>query len=99
MSGDSELRRDRVMSGDGTMTTPVIGIYAHHHGSGHMFRCREIARELESLGFRVTIFSTAKGADITLADDAPDTRPTDSPTPDEVHPTCCLLYTSPSPRD
>lgn len=87
MSGDSELRRDRVMSGDGTMTTPVIGIYAHHHGSGHMFRCREIARELESLGFRVTIFSTAKGADITLADDAPDTRPTDSPTPDEGHPT------------
>lgn len=56
---------------DGATTAPCIGIYAHHHGSGHLHRCREIARQLRQRGFAVTIFSSAAGADITLPDDSP----------------------------
>ena len=53
------------------MTAPVIGVYAHHHGSGHLHRCREIARCLRELGYEVKIFSTAPGADVVLPNDAP----------------------------
>ncbi len=49
----------------------MIGIYAHHHGSGHMHRCRAIQRELRALGHDAVILSTAPGADISLIDDAP----------------------------
>jgi len=48
----------------------TIGIYAHHHGSGHIQRCREIQRELRALGHEATILSTAESADVVLADDA-----------------------------
>ncbi|WP_349676564.1 glycosyltransferase [Corynebacterium sp. UBA2622] len=51
------------------MTGP-IGIYAHHHGSGHLHRCREIQRELAEQGRESVIFSTRPGADIVLPDDA-----------------------------
>lgn len=49
--------------------TRVIGIYAHHHGSGHMHRCRAIQRELRDMGFDAVILSTADGADVALPDD------------------------------
>ncbi|QNE89930.1 hypothetical protein H0194_02525 [Corynebacterium incognita] len=39
-----------------------VGMYAHHHGSGHLNRCRAIARYLDD----TVIFSSAAGADITL---------------------------------
>ena len=48
----------------------LIGIYAHHHGSGHLHRCREIQRELHARGHEAVILSTAPGADVALADDA-----------------------------
>lgn len=48
----------------------TIGIYAHHHGAGHIQRCREIQRELRDLGHEATILSTAQGADVALPDDA-----------------------------
>lgn len=51
------------------MTRP-IGIYAHHHGSGHMHRCREIQRELAQLGHKAVILSTHPDADVLLPDDA-----------------------------
>lgn len=52
------------------MAQHVIGIYAHHHGAGHIQRCREIQRELEQLGHRATILSTAPDTDVALPDDA-----------------------------
>lgn len=48
----------------------LIGIYAHHHGSGHIQRCRNIQRELRELGWDAAVLSTAPGADVVLADDA-----------------------------
>lgn len=48
----------------------TIGIYAHHHGSGHIQRCREIQRELRALGWEAVVLSTAPTADVVLADDA-----------------------------
>ncbi|WP_311198348.1 glycosyltransferase [Corynebacterium sp. p3-SID1194] len=48
----------------------IVGIYAHHHGSGHIRRCRRIQRELAELGWDAVILSTAPDADIVLADDA-----------------------------
>ena len=48
----------------------MIGIYAHHHGSGHLQRCREIQRELARLGEESVVLSTAAGADVVIADDA-----------------------------
>lgn len=48
----------------------TIGIYAHHHGSGHIQRCREIQRELVARGHDVTILSTDPRGGILLADDA-----------------------------
>ncbi|MGV0431438.1 glycosyltransferase [Corynebacterium sp. 20_84] len=48
----------------------IVGIYAHHHGSGHIRRCRRIQRELAELGWEAVILSTAPDADIVLADDA-----------------------------
>lgn len=48
----------------------MIGIYAHHHGSGHMQRCREIKRQLQQMGHEAVILSTAQGADVVLEDDA-----------------------------
>ena len=47
----------------------MIGIYAHHHGSGHLHRCREIQRELRAMGHDAEILSTADG-DVPLPDDA-----------------------------
>ncbi|MCT1426325.1 glycosyltransferase [Corynebacterium sanguinis] len=52
----------------------MIGIYAHHHGSGHLQRCREIQKQLALLGERAVILSTADSADVVLADDAMDNR-------------------------
>ena len=49
----------------------MIGIYAHHHGSGHMHRCRAIQRELRAMGYECEILSTA-GGDVQLVDDASD---------------------------
>ena len=37
----------------------VVGMYAHHQGSGHLNRCRSIARRLANRGARVEIFSSA----------------------------------------
>lgn len=51
-------------------TGKIVGIYAHHHGSGHIRRCRRIQRELSELGWDAVILSTAPDADIVLADDA-----------------------------
>ncbi|AWB84537.1 glycosyltransferase [Corynebacterium liangguodongii] len=50
----------------------MIGIYAHHHGAGHIQRCRQIQRQLAELGEDSAILSTAPGADVVLADDAMD---------------------------
>lgn len=47
----------------------MIGIYAHHHGSGHILRCREIQRALND-DTPSTILSTHPNADIQLDDDA-----------------------------
>lgn len=49
----------------------MIGIYAHHHGSGHMHRSRAIQRELRAMGYECEILSTA-GGDVPLVDDASD---------------------------
>ena len=49
----------------------MIGMYAHHHGSGHMHRCRAIQRELRAMGYECEILSTA-GGDVPLVDDASD---------------------------
>ena len=49
----------------------MIGIYAHHHGSGHMHRCHAIQRELRAMGYECEILSTA-GGDVPLVDDASD---------------------------
>lgn len=50
--------------------TNVIGIYSHHHGSGHIQRCRKIQHELRQMGWDAVILSTAPGADVVIADDA-----------------------------
>lgn len=47
----------------------MIGIYAHHHGSGHLHRCRAIQRELRAMGREAQILSTT-GGDVALLDDA-----------------------------
>lgn len=44
----------------------MIGLYAHHHGSGHILRCREIARHLPD----AAILSTHPSADVPLIDDS-----------------------------
>lgn len=49
----------------------MIGIYAHHHGSGHMHRSRAIQRELRAIGYECEILSTA-GGNVPLVDDASD---------------------------
>lgn len=49
----------------------MIGIYAHHHGSGHMHRSRAIQRELRAMGYECEILSTA-GGDVPLVDDVSD---------------------------
>lgn len=61
-------------------TGPVVGIYAHHAGSGHLHRARAIRERLTDPG-SATIFSSRGGADITLPLDmpgpgAPETDPT-----------------------
>ncbi len=48
----------------------MIGIYAHHHGSGHIRRCRRIQSELRELGWDAAIISTSPDADVVIADDA-----------------------------
>ncbi|QPK82872.1 glycosyltransferase [Corynebacterium qintianiae] len=50
----------------------MIGIYAHHHGSGHIQRCRQIQRQLAELGEESVILSTSEGADVVIADDGID---------------------------
>ena len=47
----------------------MIGIYAHHHGSGHIQRCREIRRAL-GRPHKAVILSTHPDADVVLPDDA-----------------------------
>lgn len=49
----------------------MIGFYAHHHGTGHLTRCREIAAAVDD---DTTILSSAAGADVTLPMDAPAPR-------------------------
>lgn len=53
----------------------MIGIYAHHQGSGHMNRARSIR---DALGVDAQILSTDPSADVVLPDDAdtPDRDPT-----------------------
>ncbi|QCP04449.1 glycosyltransferase [Brevibacterium sp. CS2] len=46
----------------------MIGFYAHHHGTGHLTRCREIAAAVDD---DTTILSSAPGADLVLPMDAP----------------------------
>lgn len=53
----------------------MIGLYAHHHGSGHLYRCRSIQAHLEEPS---QVLSSRPGADVPLADDAgarPDAHP------------------------
>lgn len=45
----------------------MIGLYAQHQGSGHLYRCRSIQ---SSLGQPSQILSSRDGADVLLADDA-----------------------------
>ena len=57
----------------------MIGFYAHHHGSGHLHRCRTIMAALaERYDTEVALLSTHPGADVVLAEDAgaPDTPDT-----------------------
>lgn len=54
----------------------VVGLYAHHAGSGHLFRCQAIARELRSLGYATTIFSSRPGADVVVPLDLNEAFPT-----------------------
>lgn len=56
-----------------TSEQPVVGMYSHHQGSGHLHRCRTIACELAARGAKVTIFSSAIPR--TAYDSAPDRRP------------------------
>ena len=51
---------------------PLIGYYAHHHGSGHLHRCRTIAEHLAELGHPARILSSAPGADVPLPLDTAD---------------------------
>lgn len=46
----------------------MIGLYAHHHGTGHLTRCREIAAAIDD---DTAILSSAPGADLVLPMDAP----------------------------
>ena len=46
----------------------MIGFYAHHHGSGHVHRCRAI---MAHLGEDAQLLSTDPRADVVLPDDAP----------------------------
>lgn len=48
----------------------MIGFYAHHHGSGHMTRCRALASEL-SATHDTAILSSRDDADLQLPLDAP----------------------------
>lgn len=53
----------------------TVGIYAHHHGQGHIQRCRSIKAALGELGVRAEILSTHPRADFSLIDDAGATDP------------------------
>lgn len=46
----------------------MIGFYAHHHGSGHLQRCRTIMGQLSE---DARLLSTDPGADVVLPHDAP----------------------------
>lgn len=59
----------------------TVGFYAHHQGSGHLYRCREIARHLDA---DVTIFSSAPGADIVLPLDLPQPQGSQAQGPDSA---------------
>lgn len=45
----------------------MIGFYAHHHGSGHLHRCRAIMRALDR---EAALLSSDPSADVVLEDDA-----------------------------
>ncbi|WP_202939872.1 glycosyltransferase [Rothia amarae] len=51
---------------------PVIGMYAHHQGAGHLQRCRAIASALDA---EVTILSSLTDADVVLPLDVDDPSP------------------------
>ncbi|QGU05338.1 glycosyltransferase [Corynebacterium comes] len=52
----------------------MIGFYAHHHGSGHIQRCRTIMAHLDG---DAQLLSTAPAADVVLPEDASDFPVTD----------------------
>lgn len=56
----------------------MIGLYAHHHGSGHLFRCRSIQQALAAQGVDSQVLSTRRGAEVMLDDDA-GAHPADHP--------------------
>ena len=56
----------------------MIGMYAHHAGSGHLHRVRAIQKRLKDDS---VVFSSAPGADIILP---PDTEPAHGPVMDET---------------
>ena len=61
----------------GATTGLRVGMYAHHHGSGHLHRCRSIAAELMATnGASVTVFSSRAGADVELPMDTMEAQET-----------------------
>ena len=61
----------------GATTGLRVGMYAHHHGSGHLHRCRSIAAELTAThGASVTVFSSRAGADVELPMDTMEAQET-----------------------
>ncbi|MDO5669995.1 MAG: hypothetical protein Q4G50_08335 [Corynebacterium sp.] len=60
----------------------MIGFYAHHHGSGHVHRCRTI---MAALGGDSQLLSTDPSADVVLIDDAGASISTDLTAHDTLH--------------
>ena len=64
-------------------TNMIIGMYAHHAGSGHLHRARAIQHHLDTDS---VVFSSAEGADITLPLDLdPDSAPDDQTAGGTLH--------------
>lgn len=68
----------------------MIGYYAHHHGSGHVFRAAALARSLRPSGVPVTILTSAQPRDaqsfeswVRLPTDAAGDPGLDNPVPDD----------------
>lgn len=51
----------------------MIGLYAHHHGSGHLHRARVLQSALAARGEPAQILSSHPSADVLLPDDVPET--------------------------